>query len=125
MKKLLIIGAVALSGGFLCPTANAWVKSITDTTGYTVLSASDAAGQSSISTGVNFGGTPVGTKDYLVNANRQIRSPATANANTTFAGRSLSLDEGAGFILKGSGSSVTVSDLRFYNARSSKVAHCS
>ena len=117
MKKLLMIGTAGLVGGFLCPTANAWVKSVIDTSGYTVLSGSDSSTQSSISTGVNFGGTPVGTKDYLVNANRQIRSPNTANANTTFAGRSLTLDEGAGFILKGGGSSVTVSDLRFYNAQ--------
>ena len=117
MKKLLMIGASFLVGGLLCPSANAWVKSITDTTGYTVLSKSDAAGQSSLSTGVNFGGSISSGTDYLVNANLQIRSPATANANTTFAGRSLSLDEGAGFILKGSGSSVTVSDLRFYNAQ--------
>ncbi|MBR2839374.1 MAG: hypothetical protein IKE55_11355 [Kiritimatiellae bacterium] len=117
MKKLLIIGTVALGGGFLCPSANAYEKAITDTTGYVVQSTGDGYGESSIINGAHFpGGAPVAGKKYLVNSGRTTRTPGVDNADNTFKGDSLTLDEGANFLLKGPGSKITIADLRIYNA---------
>ena len=117
MKKILAAAAVALCVGFLCQSASAYETTITDTTGYTVLSASDTGSQSSIANGVHFGGSLSNTKDYLVNNALDIRTPSTASANTTFGGKSLSLDGGARVILKGKSSKTTISDFRLYNSR--------
>ena len=117
MKRSLMIGAIAFGSGFLCTSANAYETAITDTTGYTVLSAKDANGESSIANGVHFGGTISSGTDYLVNNARDIRTPSTASANTTFGGHSLTLDGGARLILKGNRSKTTISDLRLYNSR--------
>ena len=117
MKKILAVAAVALGVGFLCQSARAYEKAITDTTGYVVQSAKDGNGQSSIATGVNFGGSLSSTKDYLVNNALDIRTPSTESANTTFGGRSLTLDGGARVILKGKSSKTTISDFRLYNSR--------
>ena len=75
MKKVLAIAAVAFGVGFFCQSAMAYETAITDTTGYTVLSASDGNGQSSIANGVHFGGSLSNTKDYLVNNALDIRTP--------------------------------------------------
>ena len=117
MKKMPAIAAVALGVGGLCLSASAYETTITDTTGYTVLSASDTGSQSSIANGVHFGGSLSNTKDYLVNNALDIRTPSTASANTTFGGKSLSLDGGARVILKGKSSKTTISDFRLYNSR--------
>ena len=98
--------------------ANAYETAITDTTGYTVLSASDTGTQSSIANGVHFGGSLSNTKDYLANnSSWDIRTPSTQGASTTFGGRSLTLDGGARVILKGKSSKTTISDFRLYNSR--------
>ena len=118
MKNLLIIAVVSLCGGFLCLSARAYETSITDTTGYIVLSASDTGTQSSIANGIHFGGSLSSDKDYLANnSSWDIRTPSTASANTTFGGRSLTLDGGARVILKGKSSKTTISDFRLYNSR--------
>ena len=117
MKNRLIIAVVSLCGGFLCRSANAYETAITDTTGYTVLSASDTGTQSSIANGAHFGGSVSSGTDYLVNNARDIRTPSTASDNTTFGGHSLTLDGGARLILKGNRSKITISDLRLYNSR--------
>lgn len=118
MKKILAVAAAALCVGFLCQSAMAYETAITDTTGYTVLSASDTGTQSSIANGVHFGGSLSSTKDYLANnSSWDIRTPSTASANTTFGGRSLTLDGGARVILKGKSSKTTISDFRLYNSR--------
>ena len=117
MKKKLTIAAVALCGGFLCPSANAYEKAITDTTGYVVQSTGDGYNESSIINGAHFpGGAPVAGKKYLVNSGRTTRTPGVNNADNTFKGDSLTLDEGANFLLKGPGSKITIADLRIYNA---------
>lgn len=98
-------------------TALAYTTSITDTTGYVVQSATDAAGVNSLINGAHFlGGAPVSGKDYLVNNEFYIRSPASSGTYT-FQGDSLTLDGGASLLLKGPGSKVTINDLKMYNAR--------
>lgn len=101
----------------LATAARAYETAITDTTGYTVMSASDTGTQSSIANGAHFGGSLSSTKDYLVNNALDIRTPSTVSANTTFGGRSLTLDGGARVILKGKNSKTTISDFRLYNSR--------
>ena len=97
--------------------AFAYTTSISDTSGYIVQSASDGAGNNSIIDGANFpGGAPVAGNDYLVNNERDTRSPATDKAASVFQGDSFTLDGGARFILKGKGSSIEIADLRIYNA---------
>ena len=117
MKKMPAIAAVALGAGFLCLSAGAYEQMIPDTTGYVVLSASDTGTQSSIANGAHFGGSISSANDYLVNNALDIRTPSTASANTTFGGKSLSLDAGARVILKGRSSKTTISDFRLYNSR--------
>ena len=113
--------AAFVAAAALATTASAAVKSITDTTGYVVLKAKDAVNTSSLATGLNFEGTaPDPAKDSLINGGLAARSPGTANANTTFGGRSLTLDEGGGITLKGKPSTLTISDLRAYD---SIIAH--
>ena len=109
---LLVSASLALTA-----TVRAYETAITDTTGYTVLSASDTGTQSSIANGAHFGGAPTSDKDYLVNNALDIRTPSTASANTTFGGHSLTLDGGARVILKGKSSKTTISDFRLYNSR--------
>ena len=93
--------------------AFAYTTSISDTSGYIVQSASDGAGNNSIIDGANFpGGAPVAGNDYLVNNERDTRSPATDKAASVFQGDSFTLDGGARFILQGKGSSLETSDLR-------------
>lgn len=101
----------------LATAARAYETAITDTTGYTMLSAKDGNGESSIATGAHFGGAPASGTDYLVNNALDIRTPSAANANTTFGGHSLTLDGGARLILKGNRSKTTISDFRLYNSR--------
>ena len=113
-KTTAILVSVSLA---LTATARAYETAITDTTGYTVLSASDTGSQSSIANGTHFGGSLSSTTDYLVNNALDIRTPSTANANTTFGGHSLTLDGGARVILKGKSSKTTISDFRLYNSR--------
>ena len=108
---------VALLGGFVCPSAEAYETAITDTTGYIVLSAGDSPGVSSFVYGNNFpGGAPVAGKNYLVNAGRTIRTPESGSP-FVFAGDSLTLDGGSSLALKCPGSTTTINDLRIYNAR--------
>ncbi|MBR1836018.1 MAG: autotransporter-associated beta strand repeat-containing protein [Kiritimatiellae bacterium] len=108
-----LVAAAALAAA----TASAAVKAVTDTTGYVVLDANDTGTQTSLATGLHFEGTtPVPTKDYLINGGRAARTPSTANANTTFGGRSLTLDEGGIIILKGTPTTITISDLRAYDS---------
>ena len=112
MKKLLIICAAAMAF-----SANAWEKAITNTLGYIVQNATDTGVQSSIINGSHFpGGAPVAGNAYLVNSGYNSRSPAVNNADNTFKGDSLTLDEGATLLLKGPGSKLTIADLRIYNA---------
>ena len=109
---------VSLIGIAMAQNVLAYETAITDTTGYTMQSASDGSSQSSIANGVNFGGSLSSAKDYLANnSSWDLRTPATANANTTFGGRSLTLDGGARVILKGKNSKTTISDFRLYNSR--------
>ena len=117
MKKILAIVAVAFGVGFFCQSARAYEKAITDTTGYVVQSTGDGYGESSIINGAHFpGGAPVAGKKYLVNSGLTTRTPGVNNADNTFKGDSLTLDEGANFLLKGPGSKITIADLRIYNA---------
>jgi autotransporter-associated beta strand protein len=117
VKKIFAVAAVALCAGFLCQSAMAYEKAITDTSGYVVQSAGDAYNESSIINGTHFpGGAPVAGKDYLVNSGRTTRTPGVSNADNTFKGDSFTLDEGANFLLKGPGSKITIADLRIYNA---------
>ena len=112
MKKLLIIGAAAMAF-----SANAWEKAITDTSGYIVQNATDAAGQSSIINGAHFpSGAPIAGNAYLVNSGYYSRSPGVNDGVNEFKGDSLTLDEGATLLLKGPGSKLTIADLRIYNA---------
>ena len=112
MKEPITILCVAVS-----VAAFAYTTSITDTTGYVVQTATDAAGTDSLINGAHFpGGAPTAGKDYLVNNEFNIRSPGTPGTYT-FQGDSLTLDGGASLLLKGPGSKVTIADLRMYNAR--------
>ncbi len=121
MKRLLIAGVIAFGGGSICTSAHAWEKAISDTSGYVVQSADDGYNQNSIISGAHFpGGAPVAGKNYLVNGGLTTRTPGTANADNTFKGASFTLDEGANFLLKGSGSKITIADLRIYNAKISQ-----
>ena len=116
MKKILTVAAVAFCVGFLCQSARAYEKAITDTTDYIVQNAADAAGQNSVISGNHFpGGTPVAGKKYLVNGGLTTRSP-NGSGSYTFVGDSFTLDEGANFVLKGVGSTVTIANLIVYNA---------
>lgn len=115
VRKLCFAIVAAVYGA----AAAAYTASITDTTGYVLLTSDDGAGKSSFADGTRWSDGAIpdgGTKDYLVNEGRVIRNPATENGSAIFGGRSLSLDNGANFILKGKGSTATVSDLRIYNA---------
>ena len=117
MKKMLAVAAVALCVGFLCQPAMAYETAITDTTGYVVQSAKDGYNENSIISGTHFpGGAPVAGKHYLVNNGLDTRTPPTANASNTFKGDSFTLDGGANFLLKGSGSTMTIANLIIYNA---------
>lgn len=116
-KRICASVMVLLAGIAMFQDVLAYETAITDTTSYTVLSASDGNGHSSIANGVHFGGSLSNTKDYLVNNALDIRTPSTASANTTFGGRSLTLDGGARVILKGKSSKTTISDFRLYNSR--------
>ena len=110
--------AALLVGIAVVQNVSAYETAITDTTGYTVLSASDTGSQSSIANGVHFGGSLSSTKDYLANnSSWDIRTSSSTGANTTFGGRSLTLDGGARVILKGPKSRTTISDFRLYNSR--------
>ncbi|MBP5319891.1 MAG: autotransporter-associated beta strand repeat-containing protein [Kiritimatiellae bacterium] len=87
---------------------------LTDTTGYVLLNATDAGGTSSFNTNLHWSddAAPEAGKHYLVNGNRIIRILATG----TFAGDSLSLDNGrikSGF----NGGTATINDLRIYGGR--------
>ena len=119
LRKLshAIAMAATLAAGGAAFQARAYETSIIDTTGYTVLSASDTGTQSSIANGAHFGGSISSGTDYLVNNARDIRTPSIASANTAFGGHSLALDGGARLILKGNRSKTTISDLRLYNSR--------
>ena len=114
VKSIALLASASLA---LTATVRAYETAITDTTGYTVLSASDTGTQSSIANGAHFGGAPTSDKDYLVNNALDIRTPSTASANTSFGGHSLTLDGGARVILKGKSSKTTISDFRLYNSR--------
>lgn len=117
-KRICASVVVLLVGIAMVQNASAYETAITDTTDYTVLSAADGNGQSSIANGVHFGGSLSNTKDYLANnSSWDLRTPATTGANTTFGGRSLTLDGGARVILKGKSSKTTISDFRLYNSR--------
>lgn len=110
---------IAIMAALHGAAAAAYTTSIADTSGYVWLTSDDGAGKSSFVDGARWSDNaiPGDTKDYLVNVEgRVIRNPATENGSATFGGRSLSLDNGANFILKGKGSTTTVSDLRIYNA---------
>ena len=116
LKRTLLIGVTVTSGGFLCPTANAYETAITDTTGYVVQTATDSPGESSLINGTHFpGGAPVAGKDYLVNSQRTIRTPESGSP-FVFKGDSLTLDGEATLALKCPSSKTTISDLRIYNA---------
>ena len=116
-KRICASVVVLLVGIAMVQNASAYETAIADTTGYTVLSASDTGIQSSIADGAHFGGSISSSKDYLVNNALDIRTPSTASANTTFGGHSLTLDGGARVILKGKSSKTTISDFRLYNSR--------
>ncbi|MBR1608536.1 MAG: hypothetical protein IJ678_02840 [Kiritimatiellae bacterium] len=110
---------IAIMAALHGAAAAAYTTSIADTSGYVWLTSDEGAGKSSFVDGARWSDNaiPGDTKDYLVNVEgRVIRNPATENGSATFGGRSLSLDNGANFILKGKGSTTTVSDLRIYNA---------
>jgi len=115
MNKLLTIGTAGLLGGLLCRSAIA-STAITDTTGYVVLSATDAWQENSFINGKHFpGGAPVAGKDYLVNSQRMIRTPESGSP-FVFQGDSLTLDGEATLLLKCPSSKTTINDLRIYNA---------
>ena len=85
-KRICASVVVLLVGIAMVQNASAYETAIADTTGYTVLSASDTGIQSSIADGAHFGGSISSSKDYLVNNALDIRTPSTASANTTFGG---------------------------------------
>ena len=112
-RAAVLLAAASLATG----AASAYETAITDTTGYVVQSAKDGYNENSIISGAHFpGGAPVEGKDYLVNNGLDTRTPPTANASNTFKGNSFTLDGGANFLLKGSGSTMTIANLVIYNA---------
>ena len=88
MKKLLVAGVIAFGGGLICTSAHAWEKAITDTTGYVVQSAGNAAFTvGGVTKGVqglwSLGATPMLTRfDVVSDAHGEITgSFAAADAN--------------------------------------------
>ncbi len=90
---------------------------ITDTSAYVSLTASDpSADQASFAAAGRWsdGAEPGGDRDYLVQGNRVLR---IGGAGGTFAGRSLTLDNGRVKTNNGGGTTVTFPDLRIYGGR--------
>ena len=90
---------------------------ISDTSSYVVLKASDPSAQAASFAAPgnwNDGAAPSGKKDYLVQGNRVLR---VGEAGGTFAGRSLTLDNGRIKTNNARGTSVTFPDLRIFGGR--------
>lgn len=90
---------------------------ISDTSSYVVLTASDPGAQAASFAAPgrwSDGAAPSGERDYLVQGNRVLR---VGDAGGTFAGRSLTLDNGRIKTSNASGTSVTFPDLRIFGGR--------
>ncbi len=119
MKKLLVVLLSSLTGVAWGDgqTAAAVSQFITDTSGYVCLKADDSsASAASFAAAQNWsdGKAPSSDKDYLVQNNYVLRIP---NATATFAGRSLSLDNGRIKSGISGGTVITFNDLRIYGGR--------
>ncbi|MGN0846426.1 MAG: hypothetical protein ACI4RA_03465, partial [Kiritimatiellia bacterium] len=110
------MGALALGTGVALADESV-PEVVTDVSGYVELTGggSNNAGAFAGATGWSDGAAPGGGKDYIVQKNRILR---TAGGGGTFAGRSLTLDNGriktAG---DASGYTLTINDLHMYGGR--------
>lgn len=90
---------------------------ISDTSSYVVLTASDPGAQAASFAAPgrwSDGAAPSGERDYLVQGNLVLR---VGDAGGTFAGRSLTLDNGRIKTSNASGTTVTFPDLRIFGGR--------
>lgn len=109
----------ALCVSALCATAGlvfAVPEVITDVSGYVTLTGTDPGGTYSFNSGANWSdkAAPSGDKDYIIQKDRIMR---VGGQGGTFAGRSLTLDNGRIKTSNGSGSTATFNDLRIYGGR--------
>ncbi len=115
LKRMGIFLGLACAGGVWA--ADPVREFITDTSAYVTLTASDPTvdGNSFAAAGRwSDGAAPRGDRDYLVQGNRVLR---VGPAGATFAGRSLTLDNGRLKMNNVNDTTVTLPDLRLYGGR--------